>query len=207
MAGAGIFFTYLSGAWAGMSRLNCDCGPECLHEASPSGLGFLTTWQPQSSRTSYTAAQGFKSECFINQSRCCMAFYIPALEVTWHHFEWTLWMEAITGLPRCKWRGHRTQLWVAGISKNLWSYFYRQVTFSLRLPLVFVLYCRITNGHKVACNNTHLSSYSFCESGIWAWLDFRVSHERQQGVGWAVVISRFNWRRIHFQAHMDVGRI
>ena len=120
---SGIFFTYLSGAWAGMSRLNCDCGPECLHEASPSGLGFLTTWQPQSSRTSYTAAQGFKSECFINQSRCCMAFYIPALEVTWHHFEWTLWMEAITGLPRCKWRRHRTQLWVAGISKNLRSYF------------------------------------------------------------------------------------
>lgn len=53
----GSFFTHLSGAWVGMCGLRCNCGLECLPEASPGGLGFLTTWKSQRNQTSYAAAQ------------------------------------------------------------------------------------------------------------------------------------------------------
>lgn len=93
----------------------------------------------------------------------------------------------------------------------IFHYFCKPVTFSLRLPLVLVLYCCITHCHKVTCNNTHLFSHSFNGSEIWPGLagfcTSRSPMSCKQGVGWAVIVSRFNWRRIHLQAHMAVGRI
>lgn len=93
----------------------------------------------------------------------------------------------------------------------IFRYFCKPVTFSLRLPLVLVLYCCITHCHKVTRNNTHLFSHSFNGSEIWPGLaGFYTSRSPmscKQGVGWAVIVSRFNWRRIHLQAHMAVGRI
>lgn len=43
-------------------NLSWDCQPEQQHADSPYCLGFLTTWQPLSSWSSYMAAQGSRGE-------------------------------------------------------------------------------------------------------------------------------------------------
>lgn len=50
-------------------------------KASPSGLGFLTTWRPLGGHIFYMAAQSSKNKCLIRQDESCTSSYDQTSEV------------------------------------------------------------------------------------------------------------------------------
>lgn len=123
--------------------LNCDCGLECLHEASPRGLGFLTTWQPQGSQTSYTAAQGLKNVTQLKQT------------LPWPFTTQSQKSHSITFGVCYGWKqshGQRTHLWMAEVLKDLWPY----IAISTgRLPQP---QCTLGIRYLLLCNKCHKQS-------------------------------------------------
>lgn len=70
-------------------------------------LGFLSTWGPQGSQTSYEVASCSGHECPREEGRSCIPFYITS-EVTQHHFCCILVVKKqVYGQRRFKGRGRR----------------------------------------------------------------------------------------------------
>lgn len=151
MAGAGILWMLLHlcvwclswdeqgqwGLWSGVPTWGLS-----------SGVDFLTAWQPLGGRTHYTAAQGFS-----NQNRCYMAFEQPSLR---NHIV-SLLVYFMVG------SNHKpAQMQVKGTENSaldnrsvkefgaMFNCFHGQVTFSLSLSLILVIYFCVTNCHKAA---------------------------------------------------------
>lgn len=95
------------------------CWPEHICVASPSGLDFLTVWQPQQSCTSYMKSQGSKSECPREQGRSCITSSDWASEVSESPFYHIL---LVTGKSQNRLDsrgGEKISSLMAGLSKDL----------------------------------------------------------------------------------------
>lgn len=156
-------------------------------------------WQPQGSRISYIAAQGFES---VSQSKQTLHGF-SQLSLRSHIT--SLAVYAIDGSNHL---GHRNHPWTAEVLKNLWPYFTIS-TSRFTCSISNLLLCN--NCHK-ALKTMHIYYLIICLGqgsgrGLACFCTSGSPKSCHQGVAWALVISRLNWRNMHFQAHVVVAGI